>query len=84
MQYLSNHTHIPATIVEYRHPVLVSSALKVQQTSVSLQCSSSTYKLFWQDPLRMAQSLLTRRCCPSEDLLKTCQYSTKSSQQKYL
>jgi hypothetical protein len=36
MQHLSNQTRIPATIVEYRHPVPVSSVLEAQQTSVNL------------------------------------------------
>jgi hypothetical protein len=31
MQCLSNQTRIPATIVEYRHPVPVSSALEAQR-----------------------------------------------------
>jgi hypothetical protein len=36
MQDVSNQTRIPETIVEYRHPVPVSSVLEAQRTSVSL------------------------------------------------
>jgi len=66
MQYLSNQTRIPATIVEYRHPVLVFSILEAQRTSVIFRYTSRTCKLLWQDPVRMAQSLLRRLRCPSE------------------